>query len=88
MGKRVVEFNREGKAVALYESVDEASKATGINKNNIIMNILGYGKKYIFNSRFQWEVTNKELRKARLEDRKNRQAQKLKELEKEFHIND
>ena len=53
MGRRVVEFNREGKAVALYENVEEASKATGLNKNNIIMNILGYGKRYIFNSRFE-----------------------------------
>ena len=37
---------------------------------------------------FKWEVTNKELREARQKDRAQRQAQKIKELEKEFHFND
>ena len=44
MGRRVVEFNREGKAVALYKSVEEASKATGLNKNNIIKLIESSGE--------------------------------------------
>lgn len=86
MGRRVVQYNRLGKAIGLYDSIAAASKATGIDKNNILKNIEGYGNRYIFNSYFRWEVTNKELWKARQEDRKNRQAQKLKELEKEFHI--
>ena len=86
MGKRVVQYNRLGKAIGLYDSIAAASKATGIDKNNILRNIEGYGNRYIFNTYFRWEVTNKELREARRKDREHRQAQKLKELEKEFHI--
>lgn len=86
--KRVVQYNRQGKAIAVYDSAKEAAKATGIDINNIVKSIMGWGNKYIFNTYFEWEVTNKELREARLTERKQRQAQKLKELEKEFHFND
>lgn len=86
--KRVVQYNRQGKAIAVYDSAKEAAKATGIDINNIVKSIMGWSNKYIFNTYFEWEITNKELREARLTERKQRQAQKLKELEKEFHFND
>ena len=84
--RRVVVFNKENKAVGVYESIDKVSSALGIDKNNIMFNLRGQGNKFIKGYRFEWEITNKELREARLRDRKNRQAQKQKKLEKEFHI--
>ena len=86
MNRRVVEYSVEGKAVAVYDSIDKAAEATGIDRNNIAKNLLGMGSQYVNHRKFKWEVTNKELREARLKDRKHRHAQKLEELEKEFHI--
>lgn len=83
--KRVVQF-KNGVAVAIYDNISEASKATGFEKANIAKSIKKLGNKYIGDYYFEWEITNKELRQARSQDRKNRQAQKLKELEKEFHL--
>lgn len=84
--KRIVQFDSAGKAIGVYEDLDKASLTTGIDRGNIIKNLLGFGSKYIKGTYFEWEITNKELREARLRERKNRQALKLKKLEKEFHI--
>lgn len=84
MEKRLVQYDRQGKPIALFKNIKEAAAITGIDPNNIQKSIMGWGNKYVHNSYFEWEVTNEELRKARLEDRKNRQAQKQKELEKWF----
>ena len=88
MGRRVVQFDKKGKAVAVYENITEAAKATGFDASNIGKNLLHIGNKYVKGYRFEWEVTNKELREARKKDRAERLAQKIKDLEKEFHIND
>lgn len=84
--RRVVQFNRQGKAIALYNSLEEASRRTGYDKSNIAKSILGIGNKYIFNTYFQWEVTNQELRAKKKEKDIQKANEKLEKLEKEFHI--
>ena len=42
MSKGVVQYNRGGKAIARYESIAAASKATGFDSNNILKNIENY----------------------------------------------
>lgn len=81
---RIVAYNRSNVAIGVYKDLNAASAELGLSRHEIGRNLRGLGPKYIKDLRFGYEVTNKELRKARLEDRKNRQAQKQKELEKWF----
>lgn len=53
MTKRVVQFNKAGAAIAVYESLEEAARRTGYDKNNIAKSILGIGNKYIFDTYFE-----------------------------------
>lgn len=82
MGKRIVAFTRNNVAIGIYDSVEIASKETGVSKHDISRNIRGFGSKYVKDLTFEFEITNKELREVRLRDRKQRQAQWQEELNK------
>lgn len=86
--KRIVAFTSDNVAVGVYDNIAAAAKETNRSKNEIARNLRGFGPTYIRGLRFEYEVTNKELRQARLEDRKKRQAQKQKELDKWVKIYD
>ena len=84
MGKRIVAFDSDNVAVGVYDTVEIASRETHISKHDIARNLQGFGPTFIRGLTFRFEVTNKELREARLKDRKHRQAQILKKLQERF----
>lgn len=73
--RRIVQFDSKGNALAVFDDVDQASSRTGVPRAQIYSCLRGawdsaYGYK------FQYEVTNAELKaKKREEDRKK--AEKL-----------
>lgn len=81
--KRVIQINHKGDIIAVYDSIAAASEATGIPEGAIERCLRGT-QSVANGTRWKWEITAGELRKARLTERKQRQAQKQKELEKWF----
>ena len=53
MGKRVIQFDKRGKVVAVYENVNAAVKATGFDAANIGKNLMGIGSPYIKGYQFK-----------------------------------
>ena len=53
MGKRIVQYNKEGKVVAVYNEISAAVKATGFDAANIGKNLMGIGSPYIKDYQFK-----------------------------------
>ena len=66
--KRIIERDkRTGKAIALYDSLENAEKGSGITKDTIVLELRGV--KRLRKVTFEWEVTNAELREKLAEER-------------------
>ncbi len=81
--KRVIQIDHKGDIVAVYDSISAASIATRVPEGAIDRCLRGV-QSIANGTRWKWEITAGELRRARIKDRKERQAQKQKELEKWF----
>jgi len=73
--RRIVQFDSKGNALAVFDNVDQASSSTGVPRPQIYSCLRGawdsaYGYK------FQYEVTNAELKAKKREEekRKNNKA--------------
>ena len=60
--RRIVGISREEKVVGVFESLKEASLATGISEGRIAANLKGFGPKYIRGVKFIREVIKEDLK--------------------------
>jgi len=72
--RRIVQFDSKGNALAVFDDVDQASSRTGVPRPQIYSCLRGawdsaYGYK------FQYEVTNAELKAKKREEDKKKAAE-------------
>lgn len=73
----IVHYSRDNKVIAVYNSADEASLATGIQKGFIIRNLKGLMNDCPDRTKFRYEVKASDLRKLNREKKKEKEDEMI-----------
>jgi len=72
--RRIVQFDMNGNALAVFDNVDQASSSTGVPRPQIIACLKGAWRS-TYGYQFKYEVTNAELKAKKREEKKKKAAE-------------